>query len=167
MNTSSPFQPILAYVRTTQEAAELLLHIDSLLAKLYTIEREPFEKIAYASLDPQIAKTIHDVFSSLKLSWTNGEQIKDFFANLKQAIQRSAVITLTLAYKPSNEAIAAFSQWTRTNIHVNTLLEINRDQDLLGGAIVVYKGNYLDLSVKKRLDEYFQKHKGEILKELI
>lgn len=167
MQAPSPFQSIIAYVRTTQEAAELLLHIDSLLTRLYTVEQEPFEKIAYASLDPQIAKAIHDEFISLHFSWSNSEEIKNFFNNLKETVQHHAVITLTLSYKPSNESITAFSNWTRTNIDSNTLLEINLDQEMIGGAVIVYKGNYLDLSIKKSLTDYFQKHKNEILKELI
>jgi hypothetical protein len=168
MNTvQSPFQPIIAQVKTTNEAAELLLHIDTILARIYTLESQPFEKIAYASLDPQIAKVIHETFASFRLSWSHSEEVKNFFSNLKDAIRRCAVITITLAYKPSSESITALSLWTRTNIDANTLLEINLDHDLIGGAIVVYKGNYLDLSVKKSLNDYFQKHKSEILKELI
>lgn len=168
MNTAqTPLQSIFPFVRTTHQADELLMHIDAILAKLYTIEQQPFEKVAFASLDPQIAKAIHDTYLSYQLSWSNSEEIKNFFTTIKDTIKHLSVITLTIAYRPTNDGIESLSNWTRTNIYHNTLLEINVDQDLIGGAIIVFRGNYLDLSVKKKLDNYFTEHKGDILKELI
>jgi hypothetical protein len=167
MNTQqSIFQPIFAYVKTTHEADELLNHIETLLSRLYTQETKPFESIAYSILDPEIAKAIHEVFLSLHFSWSHPEEIKIFFTRLKDELKRFEVITLTLAFTPTSDAVTAFSNWTRSNISLTTLLEINIDHHLLGGAIIIYQGNYLDLSVRKKLDEYFQKHGNEILSRL-
>ena len=166
MNNNSVFQPIFTYVRTTHEADELLNHIDTLLSRLYTQETKPFESVAYSILDPQIAKVIHVVFLELHFSWSHPEEIKMFFTNLKDEMKRFEVITLTLAFTPTSDAINAFSNWTRSNISLTTLLEINVDQHLLGGAIIIYQGNYLDLSVRKKLDEYFIKHGKDILEKV-
>lgn len=165
-NTQSYFDPVFAYIRTTEEAAELVNHIDLLLAKIYMTQKDPFEKIAYALLEPEIAKVIQDIFVKKQLSWSNAEEVKSFLTSLKSALKGFDVLTITLPYQPTSEDITAFSTWVKTNLGTTILLEVHIDQSLIGGAVIVYKGIYVDQTLQKKLDEYFIKHKDEIVSQI-
>lgn len=159
----SIFFPIYQFVYTTHQADELFTHIDMLLNHLYSVQKDPFEKIAYGVLDPRIAQTIQQIFNARNLQWGNLEEVKTFLTGLKQDVRTFEVLTLTLSYQPTDQAIAGFTNWARTNLTPRILLEINLDPALIAGSVAIFRGHYIDLSLKKRLDEVFTTQKDNIL----
>ena len=168
MNTQPQpiFQSIFRYVRTTHDAEELIGHIDTLLSHLYTIRKDSFDKLTFSVLDQWVAKAAVEVFATLHFNWNNPDDVKTFFTKLKEELQACEVLTLTLSHRPTPDEIDGYTSWARSNVHQNIIFEINVDQNLLGGAVIVYKGHYLDLSLRKQLDAYFQKYGEEILQNL-
>lgn len=166
MNNQSLFQPILTYVRTTHEADELYLHIDTFLTQYYKVQKDPFDKLAYTYLDPAIAKTIQQIFDERKLSWQHFEEVKQFLTELKKCLTSCDVITLTLPNEPTNDDITGYVTWIRNNLEAFTIIETHVDPTILGGVVVIYKGHYIDQSIKKRLSEYFSNHAAEVLQKL-
>lgn len=166
MHDTQMFHPLFTYVRTTHEASELLTHIDILLSQYFKVQKDPFEKIAYEVLSPVIAQEIHKIFSGKNLSWSNPEEVKAFLTGLKATVQQCEVMTITVSYEPAGEDITAFANWSRTNFAQNILLEIHVDPAIIGGAVIIYKGNYIDHSLKKKLTDYFTKDRQMLLSKI-
>lgn len=166
IDQQSIFQPIYQYILTTHQADELFVHIDTLFNHLYTIQKDPFDKIAYAVLEPQIAKQIQQIFQERNLQWSHLEEVKSFLVGLKHDIQSFEILTLTLSYQPGDQTIAGFANWARTNLAPRILLEISIDPSLIAGSVAVFRGHYIDVSLKKRLDEVFSKQKDNILHQI-
>jgi len=73
---------------------------------------------------------------------------------------------LTTAVKPSREFVARLRARLQEKLGEEVSLNLKVDPGILGGAIITYKGYYFNFSLKKKLDEYFEKSRGEILKKL-
>jgi hypothetical protein len=54
------------------------------------------------------------------------------------------------------------SDWVTGNIGENTVIEYRYNPYLIGGAIVVSKGEYRNFSLSKLIDTFFEKDRGRI-----
>ena len=73
-------------------------------------------------------------------------------------------IEMAISYQPTYENIERLSQTVKRLIGVNTLIKLIYDPTLLGGAVVIYKGNYRDYTLKKIFDNEFSKMKVDLFK---
>jgi hypothetical protein len=81
---------------------------------------------------------------------------------LKEKLQNLPVLTLTLSFFPDAKTIEKLSTWVKSNIANQVIIDFQNDSEILGGAQISYNGKYLDDSLKKKLDEYFQNNNQSI-----
>lgn len=60
---------------------------------------------------------------------------------------------LTLTQKPTKSLLAKIRSWLTAEIEEKVELKINVDKNILGGAIIEYKGRYKDFSLRKVLEK--------------
>ncbi len=86
-------------------------------------------------------------------------QLKDFMDKVLKEVLALPVLTLTLAFEPKQENLAAFSEWFLLNIRKQILFDIKVDPTIIGGSLVAFEGKFIDGSVKsifeKMLDQAF------------
>lgn len=162
MNTY--FIPILQQVTTTSDAETLTAQIDHALENLYQITNISMNELIDQNLSKEIGIEIKKSFHDHGMSWEHHEEVKSFFLGLKQELAKCKVITLTLAYHPTEQHIKRLKEWCIKNIDDCIIFEIEHDTSIIGGAVIVMNGHYLDLSVKGKLDNYFES-KGKIQNE--
>lgn len=87
-------------------------------------------------------------------------QLKSFLDSVLKAVLELPVLTLTIAFEPKQDNLAAFAEWMLLNIKRQILFDIKVDPTLIGGSLIAFEGKYLDGSVKsifeKTLEHAFE-----------
>ena len=149
------YNPILEQIRTTSDAEALVSQIDQVLQDIYKTTSASILDVIDTSISSTVGQEIKEAFHTHGLSWEHHEEVKSFFLGLKESLSQCAVITLTLAYHPTDKQIKRLKNWTIRNLPGNNIFEIEYDESIIGGAIIVMNGRYLDLSLKTKIDSYF------------
>lgn len=85
--------------------------------------------------------------------------IKSFLQRLQSDVRACAIVSITIAHFPTESLQRNIGLYCKQIFGVETLLEIHVDSTILGGAVVMYKGRYLNASIKRKLDDYFENAK--------
>lgn len=150
------YSEILYLIKTGQDQDEFCQQLENLREALYKKEGE-FEKVLETVVRKDLAREIKKVVS--------GQQDKiSFLKDLEREIKKLRKLSLILSYYPSEVGIDRISEWVYQNISKDIVIDISIDKSLLGGAVIEFEGKYIDLSLKKKLDEYFLLNKQKILR---
>ena len=160
------YTDILAKVQTTSDAEALMNQLDQMLANLFRIDKVTFEKNVNHNLNYDIANALKNTIATSGITYANHEEMKSFLTGLKEELKSCQVMTLTIACKPSAELVNSICDWVNENLGRKVLLEVNVDPYILGGAIIIFNGVYMNFSVKKKLEDIFVKNQEAILKQL-
>jgi len=155
------YSDILKSVKTTSQQDSFVSQIDKLLTSLYQTEHKAFEK-ALASTDIEVEKIIKETFLKKNSRNFDKEMVHDFLTQLQEKAQNLKIITLSVAFSPTEHAIDTIFDWVTKNIGDGIVLDIQKDKSILGGAAVSFEGKYMDLTLKKTLDEVFASKRKEI-----
>ncbi len=103
----------------------------------------------------------HDVKESfLSIVHGSGIDMRDSQAlhllilDIKNKIQGIPVMGLTLAYEPTEKDLRDFSSFLFTNIGMQIIFHVVRDESILGGCKIEFAGKIADYTLKKELDQY-------------
>ena len=154
---------LITSLKTTQEADNLSLEIDTIASKLFQSEKVSLEK-ALTSISSNSAERITEIFQKNNLDMTDKEDVRDFLDTLADLIKKFKVIKLILAFDPTKEMIENIHEAVSENIGVGYILDVEIDESVLAGAIIVFKGKYKDFTLRRTLEEIFANKNGEILK---
>jgi F0F1-type ATP synthase delta subunit len=141
----------------------LLQKIDELLSAVYQTDTRIFTNIFTIELSHELSTAIQQSLEEEKLSLNRPQELQEFLTSLKSTLQQTHLLTLTLAYGPSDQDISLYAAKAKMLFGMNTVLELSVQENILGGAIVVYKGKYMDYSLKTRLNEVFKTRSKDIL----
>ena len=111
-------------------------------------------------------------FSPEDLAWLNslGEDFfskftkENFYNNFLELEKKVSLLTpliIYLSFEPESLQIESINSWLKKNLSQNILFDIKIDRELLGGAVLVYKGVYKDYSLRAKIQE----QSGTILQE--
>jgi hypothetical protein len=150
---------LLAHIKTVQEADEIVGEIEMLLESLYEKDADGFKSV----LKHRIRYWVADY---LKRGLEKETDAEAYLKSLEKQIKGLEELNLTLAYEPTEDALERFSSYVKQNIGSHVLLRISYDPNIIGGAIVIYEGEYRDFSFKRIFESQFETSKSEILKTL-
>lgn len=159
-----PTLTLLKTIFTTHDAQEFIEKTDRFLADIYTIERKNILAVLDETLPENISKEIKDYLSITKIALTNQEEVRVALAALQQAIRKARILSLTLAYSPTKKMLTSVCERIKGEFGQDVVVEFNINPELVAGAIIVFEGKYLDMSVKKKLDILFEAKRDEIMK---
>jgi hypothetical protein len=154
---------LLHHIRTTQEADILLAKIEEMLDALYQLNQPGFTQIFAGELPSTLSKALQDAMSHEGITFAKSTEMKDFLTGLKQLLQTTTILTLTISFPPSDEAISAIAAKAKELYGAQTILEINVQESILGGAMIIMNGKYLDYSLQTRLSNVFKTMSKDIL----
>jgi len=80
-------------------------------------------------------------------------QFQNFLKELQQRVENIPVIMLHFAFNPKEEILRSVLNWFLENLKKEVVLDIEVDQNLIGGAVVVYNGIYKDYSLRKKFED--------------
>lgn len=149
------YQGLIELTQTTEDLVKLDEEIDLLLQGIYNIDKDKLEdilgKMVRIRVAEEMRKLVNQAASSKK------EDIKIILSNMYRTICALPILQLTLAFEPSEAVIGNISRWARKNFAAGILLDLSLDRSILGGAIICYHGKFYDLTLKKKLQDIFDK----------
>ncbi|HMS23157.1 MAG TPA: hypothetical protein PKA38_05380 [Candidatus Levybacteria bacterium] len=138
---------------------ELLLfyhEIDQLIAHLFMGTQGIQEKIN-EQLSPEKKKNIMYYLSEMQVNMDNLVMIKEALSKIQSLGNKIPVVSLQLAFEPTEPMIASFSFWFIKNIGSKVILDIQLERKIIGGALIALNGTYDDFTLKTKIDTYFNK----------
>lgn len=156
------YEPILLGIRSKSDLDQLQNTIGEILTSLFTIKKTKLDTILDKSLHKPLARAVKDAIKKEKITLTDHDKIKEFFQKLQEAVSRLPLVRLTFAFSPSPKILETTSDWAKNTFGHDAILDIEIDEKILGGAIVVYEGIYKDFSLKNRIQKVFNDHRKEI-----
>ena len=154
------FDEILYQIRTKEEKETLLREIEILIESLYQDKGEAFASILKTKVRDRYYSLLKSVFSD------EAVDKKDYLEKLKNELEKLKEVEITLAFEPTYDFLDRLSFFIKNSIASNVIMSINYDPNILGGALLIYKGNWRDFSFRKVFQEEFERDRGEILKML-
>lgn len=154
------YSNILQSAKTVSQREMLISEIDRLITSLFKTNEEDFNK-ALSAIRTETAQLIRDEF--LNKNNPSREGIKNFLSEQKAKLEKLRKIQLTIAISLSERLIGRIYDWIIKNIGDGYILDIEVNESILGGAAITFEGRYIDLSLKKSLDEVFSTNKKEIM----
>lgn len=149
------YSDLIASIKTVGDADRLLSEIDML-------EALSFKPEAMSSISETDAEKIMEIISKNNLDANNQDSYRTFSENLKAVIAKLKVIKLVLAFDPTRKTIEKIHSFISGNIGIDYILDIEVEQSILAGAIVIFNGKYNDFTLKKSIEETFAIRKQEI-----
>ncbi len=150
---------VLASLKTTFEASELTRALHALLQSGASDKRMLADE-AVRLLPGGLAKALVDQINA-------SEDVKAYLNALAEAVEKVEVVHLGLAIEPTGELIERLSLWFDKNLSQTVIMEFELKPQLIAGASVAYKGKFGDYSLAKKLDDYLEKNKAALAKEII
>ncbi|MFA6982050.1 MAG: hypothetical protein WC243_03455 [Patescibacteria group bacterium] len=92
-----------------------------------------------------------------KLTAGNKETVVDSLKRLEQDLDTYSVLNISVPSVPQREFVRKICVWLMRTLGKKIVLSLTFDSTLLGGCTLSYEGKYLDHSLKKMADEYFEK----------
>lgn len=83
----------------------------------------------------------------------NRKKIEELIAELKSFYSSAPVVTVTLAAPAQQSLKQQISDWFRTEIAANTLINFTYNRTILGGVVVRAGSHIFDMSFKRRIHE--------------
>lgn len=149
-------------IKTTRDLNEISQEIDKLSESIFRTSLQSFDS-SLNEISVKTGERIKNTFLKNNLDVSNKETIKDFLISLKKKLQEFKTIKLTIAFEPSHSTIENIYNWVISALDNSFILDIEVNENVLGGAVVVFNGQYTDLTIKKTIKEIFDAKRKEIL----
>ncbi len=154
------YKEILKNIRTARDVLRAKEEIDLLLDSLYKSDTEAY--------DTTLKKHVRQWFSELVQNQINKNKVdkEKFLKGLGKKLDEMRRVKLTIAYEPTQNMVDGISDWIKERVGEDVVVEFSYNPGVLAGAVVVYKGEYRDFSLRKKLDLYFETNHTNILQNL-
>jgi len=152
--------PIFEKIRTLEERDDLVGEVDILIDALYQNSNQGLDAILKNKVRAWVSEIINNEITK------EGVEVESYLKKLKADLLSLGDIKLVLAFEPTDSFIDRISTFFRKNIDQNMVLDISYNPGILGGCVVIYKGKYKDLSLKRIYEEEFAKIRQELFLQL-
>jgi hypothetical protein len=149
------YQGLIDLTVTTEDVVRLGEEIDILLKGLYHVESSEFEQKLEREVRVRVAAEIRKLLQAS--ADQSKEEIKVLLGSVNRVVGALPIVKLVLAFEPSEQVIANISHWCRMNLERQVVIDLSIDRSILGGAVIIYRGKFYDLTLRKKLQEIFEK----------
>lgn len=148
----SPYENVYVNIRTVEERGVVYTGIDSLLDALYRKEGDVGE-ILETTMPRIIVKPLKE---ELIHKGVSVESVQEYLDGLKQALEKLQILSLEIAFDPTEETIAILTTWVRKNIGNAVIIQFSLDKTLLSGVRLSFEGRYKEINLAHIIDEMLQ-----------
>lgn len=138
------YERIYANVRTTDERGIVYTGIETLLDTLYK-QKGNIAALIETEMPSAIVRPLKQEL--LRLSETAPDSIKEYLEGLQNTLEKLQVLSIEIAYSPTEETLAVLTAWMREHIGADVIMELSVDRTLLGGARISYEGRYKEINL--------------------
>lgn len=148
---------LISRLKTTEDRDLLLSELDLLLKSIYEGSGGSFDITLKNKVRSWVAAIILSEIESVE----NLDK-KSYLENLKNEVQKIEDMKLGLAYEPSESALERIHDRIVKYSRKQILIDLTTNKNIVGGAVIVYKGKYRDFSMKKVFETEMQNAREEI-----
>ncbi|MBA3724697.1 MAG: hypothetical protein H0W89_07510 [Candidatus Levybacteria bacterium] len=163
MQDSALFDHITEKIRLKSEMTAVFICLEDFTSNFFAPKNDDEMQRVFDNLPPALAQVMKDSYLQEPVTHENQSLVHKHVEDLKDKLRTLRVVQLTLAFQPNEEAIAIFSDWVKKNITVDTIIDLQFDKTIVGGALLIADGQYKDYSVRKKLAGRFQIQRDEIV----
>jgi len=109
------------------------------------------------------AELIHSLLQEQNVTITSRDEVNRLLEALKTELSSLVSVQITLAIKPQHTFLDELYRWVNSNIQEHSVLQLTIDPQIFGGCILLNKGRYLNLSLKKQVTDTFAENQDAIL----
>lgn len=157
------FNAIATKLRLKSEMTAVIVCLDEFTSDFFAPKGSSMVATIFDNLSPELGQILRDAFLKEPVTHENQSAVNKKVEELKANLRSLHIIQLTLAFQPDDNAINLFSEWVKKNINTNTIIDMQFDKTIVGGALIISDGQYKDYSVRKRLSGRFQIQRDEIM----
>lgn len=162
MNTEL-YEQISEKLRLKSELTAVFICLDDFTSNFFAPKEDGDVQRVFDNLPPPLAQVMKDAYLKEPVTHENQSAVHRNVESLKDKLRTLRVVQLTLAFQPNEEAIAIFSDWVKKNVTQDTIIDLQFDKTIVGGALLIADGQYKDYSIRKKLAGRFQIQRDEIV----
>ena len=155
------FEKIYRNIRTTDERARVEAGIETLLRSLYHPPPESFSSLIDIEMPVPVVRPLKESIMHLAEKG-HIESIKSMLERLQGILPHLHVLSLEVAFDPSEETIALLASWIRKHIGTDTIMDLSIDRTLLAGVRLAYAGLYKEINLSHMLENVLQQKEEDI-----
>lgn len=147
---------LLDQFNTKQELDHLLASLTKFKLDLFNYTSEQLEQKLYDEYDVVFVNTLKELLknNSLSINDDNKLQIESLLDQVEKEAAEVEVLKITLAFTPTERFLAELQNWISKHVGQNVLLDLLVREEIIGGAEIVYKGLYKDMTISNKLENY-------------
>jgi len=154
---------ILKDIKTVAELDNFLAEVENVLAGLFKVKNKSIDLILDTTAGKSTAGIIKRLAEQNKIIPSDYPSLEKVLTGLKVDLKKIKILKISLAIDPSQEQIDHIFDWVKENLGKGIILDIDKDESILGGAIISFDGTYKDFSLRRTLEGIFQTKKNEIM----
>ena len=146
---------LTADVRTTEELNALLADIEEASRWVYKGGGKPLGE----KLSGKVSEGFRQKLAKLEGSGalpSLAKEMSDFLKNLEKTLEKTPVLKLKLAFLPKAELLDKLSDWVRKQAGKRVFFDIEVKEDIIGGCIFEYEGEYRDYTLGAKLESVLE-----------
>lgn len=140
---------------TKPQASSFTEYLNTIIDMTYTADFD-LEK----TLMQYFGMTKKDAFMKLlrenKIQETSISALTAFLKKIQEATMTLPLVTLTIAFEPTEETLKAFSQWFVFTLKKQVIFDISVDRTLVAGATITTNGKFKDYSLRLAFEKVIQ-----------
>ena len=82
--------------------------------------------------------------------------IEKYLNDSEEFLKSVVVLSASISFEPSDVFIDRFSEYVKTNVSKQTVVDFLFNPQLIGGVQLSFKGKYIDLSIRKKITQEFE-----------
>ena len=150
INTLSLFNTIY-----TKDELVLFYHeVDQLMAEIF-IGNQGLQEKMNQLLSFEKKKNIMYYLTTMQVNTENIVMVKEALSKIQFLGNQIPVVSLQLAFEPTEPIIESLSSWFVQNIKTKVILDIHLERKIIGGALISLNGIYDDFTLKTKIETYF------------
>lgn len=150
-------------IKTKEQLEEFSSEIDNILSSLFKVKNKNIEEILNRTVGQKTLEIIKKLVQENKIDSSDYNSLDKLLNGIKQDLKKIRILKMSLAIDPSFEIIDHLFDWVKKNLGEGIILDIDKNESILGGAVISFDGRYKDLSLKRTLEEIFKNKKSEIM----
>lgn len=144
-------------IYTRDELFLFYKELDQIIDLIFRIDGNIEKKISKV-VNPEKKDLLVSFLNSSCKNLKNPVMIQETLITLKKLGNTLPVISLHLAFEPTQEILEKMSLWCESKLEQKVLFDVSLDRRLIGGAYISYNGLYLEDSVRLKIEDFFSKN---------
>ncbi|TSC73262.1 MAG: hypothetical protein G01um101470_188 [Parcubacteria group bacterium Gr01-1014_70] len=158
------YGPIVVHIRTTAERGAIYSAVEMLLDALFK-KNTDILRIIETEMSSVVGRSLKHALS--ELPDTSPAFLEQYVEGFRKRLGELRVLTLEIAFEPTEETLAVLISWVRRNLGVDVIMDIAVDRGLFGGARVSYEGRYKEINLAALIERAMRDNLQESIQTLL